>query len=69
MGLSEQIYATLVIDLKSMSNEQKEHLHKAELELSEAGITFDTSRDDTTREWELDWSLKGASLRNPRQPD
>lgn len=65
------IWATLQIDHKAMTEEQKSHLRNAERELSAAGITFDTGYDlgSGIRDWELDWSLKGASLRNPREPE
>lgn len=58
--------ATLIVT--EPSKEQLEHIRKAEGELSKAGITFDVSGavgkgKILTREWHLDWSLKGARLR------
>jgi hypothetical protein len=49
------------------SEEQLAHIHKAEEELTKAGVTFDSSSDCEgdkilAREWQLDWSLKGATL-------
>ena len=48
-----------------LTKEQMEHLHKAEKELSKAGITFDTGYDfgEKRRDWEFDWSLKGARVK------
>ena len=50
------------------TGEQLKHIHKAEEELSEAGVTFDTGSDldngkVISRDWELDWSLKGAVIK------
>lgn len=41
-----------------------EHLYKAEHELLKAGVSFDTGYHfpTKTRDWELDWSLKGAKV-------
>jgi len=50
------------------TEEQLEHIFKAEQELQKAGVTFDTGcmlDDDGTilnRDWELDWSLTGAKI-------
>jgi len=41
------------------------HIFAAEKELRRAGVTFDTGYGSGKRDWELDWSLRGASLRNP----
>ena len=57
---------TLVMPIKS--RKQIEHLFKAQEQLAKAGVTFDTGTKMTRpmeRHWELDWSLKGASMRNP----
>ena len=48
--------------------EALDHLFEAEKHLNQAGISFDTGvgpvgRDGGERAWELDWSLKGAKLR------
>jgi len=54
------------------SQEQLEHIHKAEEALGKAGVTFDSSSDCDddgkvlAREWQLDWSLKGATLAGTR---
>ena len=63
---------TLVMPVKS--RKQLGHLFMAQSELAKGGVTFDTSSSiekgkPTTREWELDWSLKGAEMKNPsRKP-
>lgn len=49
------------------TEEQLKHIHNAEDELEEAGVTFDTGIDCDdgkilSRDWELDWSLKGARI-------
>lgn len=49
------------------TQEQLEHIYKAEDELGKAGVTFDVGKslDEgkvLSRDWELDWSLKGARL-------
>lgn len=61
---------TLIIPIHS--KEQLERVFNAERELSEAGVTFDsgsllTDGEIKTREWYLDWSLKGAELRGKMQ--
>lgn len=59
---SKRIYATLKIPITS--DEQLKHLQKAQKELIKVGISFDTGYDlvNNIREWELDYSLKGAKL-------
>jgi len=52
------------------TEEQLKHIHNAESELAKAGVTFDTGSDVDggkviNREWELDWSLKGARIVEP----
>ena len=52
---------------KEPTKEQLEHIYKAEEELSRAGVSFDVGKsfdEDKvlTRDWELDWSLKGAEI-------
>ena len=48
-----------------LSKEQMEHLHKAEKELLKAGVSFDTGYSfiEKERDWEFDWSLKGAKVK------
>ena len=58
----------LIIPVKS--KKQLRHLFSAESELGKAGVTFDTGsgiQDKRVfyRQWELDWSLKGAKIKNP----
>ncbi len=48
--------------------EQLKHIYKAEDELAEAGVTFDVGKavdegEILSRDWELDWSLKGAEIK------
>ena len=55
------------LSIKYPTQEQMKHIFKAEEELSKAGITFDTGcgLDEgtiTCRDWELDYSLKGAVM-------
>jgi len=52
------------IPTAEMSNEQRNHLFEAEKHLSNAGVTFDTGMDmgSKIRDWEFDWSLKGATV-------
>jgi len=52
------------------SKEQQEHLFDAQSHLSKAGVHFDSGTSfrggrPRTRDWELDHSLRGATLRNP----
>lgn len=53
------------IQFHDLSKKQLEHLFKAESELLNAGIEFDTGYDfgNKRRDWEFDWSLRGASVR------
>ena len=46
------------------TTETLEHLFKAEAELRKAGVSFDTGAwvEQHLREWNLDWSLKGAKI-------
>ena len=58
--------ASLIILIKD--GEQLQHIYEAESQLSQAGITFDTSSDVKNgkvlnRVWELDWSLRGAEIK------
>ena len=63
----KEINPTLVVPIKS--KEQLEHLFKAQSQLIKAGVTFDsgTRLSPRQRHWELDWSLKGGSMKNPRK--
>jgi len=51
------------------TKEQMEHIYKAEEELAKANITFDSGSNFDgdgkiiSRDWELDWSLKGAVIK------
>lgn len=52
------------------TKEQLKHIYRAEDELAEAGVSFDVGKsfeDDKvlSRDWELDWSLKGAEIKQP----
>jgi len=54
---------------KSPTPEQLRHIYRAEDELLKAGVTFDTGKTldgeghILSRDWELDWSLKGAEIK------
>jgi len=59
--------ATLRLEVKD--EKALSHIFKAEKELIKAGILFDTGMAlcegwPKQRDWELDWSLKGATLVN-----
>ena len=56
------------IQFVELTEKQMKHLNKAENELLKAGVSFDTGYDfqTKTRDWEFDWSLKGARV-NIRQ--
>ena len=61
----EEIEGRLVFD--NPTDEQLKHIFNAEAELKKAGVTFDSGCDLNdgkiiSRDWELDWSLKGAKL-------
>ncbi len=58
---------TLVIPIKS--KKQLEHLYRAQSQLSKAGVTFDTGTqlEPKQRHWELDWSLRGTAIKNPKR--
>jgi len=53
------------IEFYNLTPTQMTHLHKAEVELSKAGVSFDTGYDfcESRRDWEFDWSLKGAIVK------
>lgn len=55
-------WATLKIDMRLMTEEQKAHIWEASNHLKDAGLGFDTGFGGGTRDWELDWSLSGAYL-------
>jgi len=46
-----------------VNDEQMKHLMKAERELMKAGVDFDTGFDGKERDWDFDWSLKGARVK------
>lgn len=52
----------VIIKFPNITKEQLENISKAEHFLRKAGIDFDTGYlfKENTREWEFDWSLKGA---------
>ena len=61
---------TLSIPVRSKA--QLDQLFEAQSHLRRAGVTFDTGSDiekgkAVSRDWELDYSLKGASIRNPKR--
>ena len=52
------------IKFPEIDKEQLKHLSDAKKALGKAGVTFDTGYDlgTHTRDWEFDWSLKGAEV-------
>jgi len=56
--------AEVKIQFKNKTKEQLKHLFNAEKELSKAGVSFDTGYDlgAKVRDWEFDWSLRGAEV-------
>ena len=70
MAYGDRIWATMRVNTGAMTDDQRKHYRKAVDELSLAGITFDTGGEcgSGLHDWELDWSLKGAELWNPREP-
>ena len=60
----KQAEVLIQIPTADMSEEQRQHLHKAEIHLCDAGVSFDTGMDmgSRIRDWEFDWSLKGATV-------
>ena len=56
--------AEVRIEFPNLTDEQREHLYKAEVQLMKAGVTFDTGTNlqSMVRDWEFDWSLKGARV-------
>lgn len=53
------------IEIKVKNNKHLKQLFRAEKEMRKAGITFDSGYDtrSKTREWHVDWSLKGAKIK------
>jgi hypothetical protein len=53
------------IEFPNLTKEQTQHLFNAEKELRLAGIYFDTGFlfSEKRRDWEFDWSLKGARVK------
>ena len=63
--MADPIEGRLIFD--NPTDEQLDHLRKAEAELTLAGVIFDSGSSVGKgkvlyRDWELDWSLKGARL-------
>lgn len=50
------------IEFDNLTKEQEENVMKAEEYLRKAGLSFDTGGVDNHRDWEFDWSLKGAKV-------
>ncbi|KKN82042.1 hypothetical protein LCGC14_0313090 [marine sediment metagenome] len=55
-------YATLKIDMSLITTEQRHMVYEAERLLRSAGVEFDVNSGKGFRNWELDWSLSGATL-------
>ena len=65
--LSKEQLANPTLTIPIHSDEQIDHINKARKELSDAGISFDSgfgidNSIVTQADWQLDWSLKGATL-------
>ena len=54
----------VTIEFPNLTREKMKHIFNAEEELRKAGIDFDTGFyfPKHTRDWEFDWSLKGAKV-------
>ena len=67
LGINISQNPTLAIPIKS--RKQLGHLFKAQSQLAKAGVVFDTGTQmkPMERHWELDWSLKGAKMKNPKR--
>ena len=66
--MKELLNPTLAIPIK-LGNKKLKHIYKAEDELVKAGVHFDTGTrlvSPQERHWELDWSLRGAKMKNPK---
>ena len=63
--MNEENKPNVKISFPNISKEQREHIFNAEKELRLAGVTFDTGMDlqSSTRDWEFDYSLKGAIIK------
>lgn len=56
----------VLIRFPDLTEKQRGHLYKAAIQLSKAGIQFDTCEGN---DWEFDWSLKGAKVYFVRYSD
>ena len=63
----KEIWATLRFDTSGWDSEKLNKLFRAETLLREIGFTTDTGVGCGGRDWELDWSMHGAKLINPRK--
>lgn len=52
----------VLIQFPNPTEEQMKHLFNAQKELNKAGVSFDTGSGCDGRDWEFDWSLKGARV-------
>ena len=55
-------YARLIFDVSLVTDKQRQAIYDAERVLSLAGVVFDVNEGKGTRNWELDWSLTGATV-------
>lgn len=62
MSKDKQTKHEVRIEFHNKTKKQREHLFEAERELHRAGVKFDTGYGDKKRDWEFDWSLKGAKV-------
>ena len=51
-----------LVEFRPETREQWEALYKAESHLADAGVRFDKGGGLGARDWEMDWSLRGARV-------
>lgn len=52
----------MILKLPFRTEDERKTVFEIESLLHTLGITFDTGTDFCTRDWYLDWSLKGAKV-------
>jgi hypothetical protein len=53
----------IILKLPFKAPNERRTVFKIEHLLRTLGVSFDTGTDFTTRDWYLDWSLKGAEIK------
>lgn len=71
--VGHELYRNPTLSIPIKNEKQLNHLFTAEDELNKAGLSFDHGTGfkkgkPVERDWEFDWSLKGAELHNPTFP-